>query len=173
VFGWASSLHNGVSMNHSDDPQSPVSTRREFCVRTCQAVSLLTLGAAFQACGGSPTSPSSAPALPSVSGTLVNRNLSITIDSSSPLAAVGGAATVQASTGTYLIARTSQSAFTALTAVCTHQGCAVTGFANSLYVCPCHGSEFSTSGAVVQGPAASSLRQFPTTFANNVVTVSV
>ena len=116
---------------------------------------------------------SSAPALPSVSGTLVNRTLSITIDASSPLAAVGGAATVQASTGTYLIARTAQSAFTALTAVCTHEGCAVTGFANSVYVCPCHGSEFNTSGGVVQGPASSPLRQFPTTFAGNVVTISV
>lgn len=160
-------------MNQTDDPKSSASTRREFCVRTCQAVSLLTLGTAFQACGGSSTSPSSAPALPSVSGTLVNRNLSITIDASSPLAAVGGAATVQASTGTYLVARTAQNAFTALTAVCTHEGCAVSGFANNLYVCPCHGSEFNTSGGVVQGPASSPLRQFPTTFAGNVVTISV
>lgn len=160
-------------MNQTEDPRFSASTRREFCVRTCHAVSLLTLGTAFQACGGSSTSPSSAPALPSVSGTLVNRNLSITIDASSPLAAVGGAATVQASTGTYLIARTAQSAFTALTAVCTHEGCAVSGFANSVYVCPCHGSEFNMSGGVVQGPAASPLRQFPTTFAGNVVTISV
>jgi len=149
------------------------STRREFCARACQAASLLTLGAAFQACGGSSTSPSSAPALPSVSGTLASRTLTIAVDAASPLAAVGGAATVTVSTGTYLVARTAQSSFTTVTAVCTHEGCAVTGFANSRYVCPCHGSEFSTSGAVVQGPASSSLRQFPTTFDNNVVTISV
>ena len=136
-------------------------------------MSLLTIGAAFHACGGSPTSPSSAPALPSVAGTLVNRTLSITVDAASPLAAVGGAATVSASTGTYLVARTAQSTFTTVTAVCTHEGCAVTGFANSRYVCPCRGSELSTTGAVVQGPASSSLRQFPTTFDNNVVTISV
>ena len=149
------------------------STRREFCARACQAASLLTLGAAFQACGGSSTSPSSAPALPSVSGTLASRTLTIAVDAASPLAAVGGAATVTVSTGTYLVARTAQSTFTTVTAVCTHEGCAVTGFANSRYVCPCHGSEFSTSGAVVQGPASSPLRQFPTTFADNVVTISV
>ena len=148
-------------------------TRREFCVRTCRAFSLLTLGALAPACGGSTTSPSSAPPLPSVSGALVNRTLTITVDAASPLAAVGGAATVTASTGTYLVAHTAQNAFTTVTAVCTHEGCAVTGFANSLYVCPCHGSEFSTSGAVVQGPASSALRQFPTTFAGNVVTISV
>ena len=160
-------------MSQTDDPKSSASTRREFCVRTCHAVSLLTLGATFQACGGSSTSPSSAPAVPSVSGTLVNRTLSITVDAASPLANVGGAATVTVSTGTYLVARMAQATVTAVTAVCTHEGCAVTGFANSRYVCPCHGSEFSTSGAVVQGPATSALRQFPATFANNVVTISV
>ena len=142
-------------------------------MRTCQAVSVLTLGAVIPGCGGSTTSPSSAPSLPSVSGTIVNRTLTITIAAASPLATVGGAATVAVSTGTYLIARTAQSAFTTVTAVCTHESCAVSGFANARYVCPCHGSEFSTSGAVVQGPAASPLRQFPTTFDGSVVTISV
>jgi cytochrome b6-f complex iron-sulfur subunit len=158
-------------MNQSDD--LPVPTRREFCIRTCQAVSVVALGAAMPTCGGSSTSPSSAPPLPSVSGSLVSRTLTITVDAASPLAAVGGAAIVSASTGAYLVARTGQNVCTTVTAVCTHEVCAVTGFANSRYVCPCHGSEFSTSGAVVQGPAPSALRQFPTTFANNVVTISV
>jgi cytochrome b6-f complex iron-sulfur subunit len=163
-------------MDHSNDSTAPVQTRRDFCVRTCQAVSLLTLGAVIPACGGSSTSPSnSAPALPTVAGSLAGRTLTINIAAGSPLAAVGGAATVTVSTGTYLVARTSQSAVTAVTAVCTHEGCAVTGFDSAHYVCPCHGSTFTTSGAVVQGPASSPLRQFPATFdaASNVVTVSV
>jgi cytochrome b6-f complex iron-sulfur subunit len=124
-------------------------------------------------CGGSSTSPSSVPALPSVSGSLSNRTLTINVDAASPLATVGGAATITVSTGRYLIARTAQDACTTVTAVCTHEVCAITGFAASRYVCPCHGSEFTTSGAVVLGPAAAALRQFPTTFADNVVTVSV
>lgn len=142
-------------------------------MRSCQAVSLLTLGAVIPGCGGSSTSPSSAPVVPSVSGTVSNRTLTVTIDAASPLAAVGGAAMVTVSTGTYLIARTAQTTFATVTAVCTHEACAVNGFTGSRYVCPCHGSEFTTSGAVVQGPASSPLRQFPTTFADNVVTVSV
>jgi hypothetical protein len=92
-------------MDQFDDFALPATTRREFCMRTCQAVSLLTLGAVVIACGGSSTSPSSAPALPSVSGSLVNRTLTIAVDAASPLAAVGGAATVTVSTGTYLVAR--------------------------------------------------------------------
>ena len=160
-------------MHPYDEPAPSTPSRREFCARTCQAVSLFALGAVIPACGGSTTSPSSVPALPSVAGALVSRTLTITIDAASPLATVGGAASVTASTGTYLVARTAQNAFTTVTAVCTHEGCAVSGFANARYVCPCHGSAFNTSGAVVQGPAASALRQFPTTLANNVVTISV
>ena len=64
-------------------------------------------------------------------------------------------------------------AVTTVTAVCTHEACAVTVFDNNRYVCQCHGSQYTTSGAVVQGPAVSLLREFPTAFANNVVTISV
>jgi cytochrome b6-f complex iron-sulfur subunit len=163
-------------MHQSDEPPSSVHTRREFCVRTCQAVSLLTLGAVVPACGGGSTSPSSsAPALPAVAGSLTSRTLTINIAAGSPLATVGGAAMVTVSTGTYLVARTSQDAVTAVTAVCTHEGCGVSGFDGARYVCPCHGSTFTTGGAVVQGPASSPLRQFAATFdaTTNVVTISV
>jgi cytochrome b6-f complex iron-sulfur subunit len=136
-------------------------------------MSLLTLGAVVPACGGSSTAASnSAPAPPTVAGTLSNRTLTINVAAGSPLATIGGAAMVSVSTGTYLVAGTSPSA---VTAVCTHEGCAVTGFDNARYVCPCHGSTFTTTGAVVLGAASSPLRQFPTTFdaASTVVTISV
>src|SRR5439155_24682518 len=111
-----------------------------------------------QACGGSATSPSSAPALTVVGGSVGNGAVLVTVDSSSPLASVGGAALVQATAGNFLVARTAQDAFVALTAVCTHEGCTITEYQNSTYVCPCHGSQYSTSGRVLMGPAAVALR---------------
>src|SRR3954462_10931849 len=117
-------------MNESAPAIVTGQTRREFCMRTCQAESLMALGASA-GCGGSSTSPSSAPALPTVSGTLTNRTLTIAVDAASPLATVGGAATVTVSTGSYLVARTAQGECVTVTAVCTHEGCAVSGFASS------------------------------------------
>ena len=57
--------------------------------------------------------------------------------------------------------------------MCTHEGCPVTGFQNQTFVCPCHGSEYNTSGRVVKGPAVNSLREFATTFAGNVLTIAI
>jgi cytochrome b6-f complex iron-sulfur subunit len=48
----------------------------------------------------------------------------------------------------------------------------VSEYQNQVYECPCHGSQYSTSGAVVRGPAAVPLRQFATSFTNNVLTIS-
>src|SRR5262249_8874480 len=141
-------------------------TRRAFCAHACQAMSLAAIGAFIPACGGgSPTSPSgSAPALPTVSRTVVSGTVTIPIDASSPLAATGNAALVQSSSGNFLVSRTGQDTFVALTAVCTHESCTITGFDNQTYVCPCHGSRFNTSGAVVNGPATRALPTFPPTF---------
>lgn len=48
--------------------------------------------------------------------------------------------------------------FKAFSAVCTHQGCAVTSIANGVIICPCHGSKFSiTDGSVQSGPATQAL----------------
>jgi cytochrome b6-f complex iron-sulfur subunit len=153
-------------------------TRREFCTHACQAVSLTAfagaLGTILQGCGGSgnPAGPGSVQALPLINGTFANGSVTITIDAASPLAAVGSAALVQTGGGFLLVAHTGQDAFMALNGTCTHQTCTITGFGSGTYVCPCHGSQFSTSGQVVAGPAPSNLRQHQTQFANGVLTIS-
>ncbi len=155
-------------------------TRRQFCTGACRAASVTALGAALatilESCGGSggPTSASglNVSSLPFVSGTPSNGTIVVTIDSSSPLAATGGAALVRSSIGDVLVARTGSSTFTALSSVCTHQACEITGWAGSAFVCPCHGSSFDTSGRVINGPAFSPLQQYHTQFVNGTLTIS-
>jgi cytochrome b6-f complex iron-sulfur subunit len=147
--------------------------RREFVTQAYQVVSLATLGSILQACSGNPSGPSSsAPSLTTVSGTVSAGAVNVTIDAASPLATVGGAALVQSSAGNFLVSRTAQDTFVALTAICTHEQCTVSGFQSSRYVCPCHGSQYSTTGAVLQGPATRALSQFSTRFANNILTIT-
>jgi len=151
--------------------QIPKYTRREFCLHSCQAVSLAAVASALTGCGGSSTSPSnSLPALRTVSGTVSSGTVTVTIDANSPLAATGGAALVNSSSGNFLVSRAGDQ-FTALTAVCTHEGCVVSNFQSGTYECPCHGSQYTTSGSVTKGPATRSLAQFQTSFANSVLTI--
>jgi thiosulfate dehydrogenase [quinone] large subunit len=52
--------------------------------------------------------------------------------------------------------------FTALDAVCPHQGCPVTFVSPTEgFRCPCHGSAFAADGARTRGPATSGLRAVP------------
>jgi cytochrome b6-f complex iron-sulfur subunit len=145
-------------------------TRREFCTKACRAVSVLAT-AGLAACGVGPTAPT-LEELSSVDGSVSGRTISVTIAGSS-LASVGAAALVMSSLGPFLVAQPSQDAFVALTAICTHQGCTVTGFSGDQFVCPCHGSRFTTNGTVAAGPAASSLQQYPTHFDGAVLTFDV
>ena len=151
-----------------------MATRREFCLHACQGVSFVGIAAALQACGSeNPAGPPSTFQLPTIAGTFANGSITLTIDVASPLSAVGSAALVQSGAGNFLVAHTAQNAFSAVTAVCTHEVCTVTGFENQVFVCPCHGSRYTTSGVVVMGPAPLPLKQFATQFSNNVLTIVV
>src|SRR6185503_9160346 len=125
-------------------------SRRRFCADACQAASGATLATLFSACGGgSPTSPSSmASALGVVAGRFANSRVQVTV-AGSALAGVGGAVLVESTAGVFLLARTSESAFSAVEAVCTHEGCTITGADGATYVCPCHGSRYNRSGQVI------------------------
>ena len=91
----------------------------------------------------------------------------------SALADVGGAVLVESTAGVFLIARTSTNTFSAIEAVCTHEGCTITGAAGATYVCPCHGSRYDRNGQVLAGPVKASLRQYATTFTDGVVTIAL
>jgi cytochrome b6-f complex iron-sulfur subunit len=62
-----------------------------------------------------------------------------------------------------IIARLSTSEFVALSRACTHEGTAINYRSGQKdFLCPNHGARFSTTGAVLQGPANSSLRKYST-----------
>jgi cytochrome b6-f complex iron-sulfur subunit len=145
-------------------------SRREFCAH---AISLI------EGCGskGNPAGPGgggggSVPQLPTIAGTAAGSTVTVSNVSGTALANVGGAALVQAGGTSILVIQAAQGSFNAFTAVCTHEQNIITGFQNN-FVCPAHGSQFNTSGAVVQGPATQRLRQFTTQFTNNVLTITV
>jgi len=165
-------------MEEADVPSQP--SRRSFCMTACHAATAAAIGTVLQSCGGggggNPTGPGgggTAPQLTQINGTVTGLGVTVIVDSTSPLAPVGGAALVRSAAGDILVSRMAQDAFTALTAICTHEACTITGFRSSTYVCPCHGSTYSTAGSVLTGPATRSLRTFPTQFAANTNTLTI
>ncbi len=99
--------------------------------------------------------------------------IDLTQSANSALTMVGGALLIDIGSDTVMVIRATDTTAVALSAVCTHAGC-TTNFeaASKLIVCPCHGSEFSETGAVVKGPARSPLKVYNASLANNVITVS-
>ena len=89
-----------------------------------------------------------------------NENEPLSIDLSeaaySDLNNVGGFAIVQD-----IIVFNDGNEIKVLSSVCTHQGCTVSyNAANNQLPCPCHGSLFSATGSVVNGPAEAPLKKY-------------
>ena len=154
-------------------------SRRSVCTQGCLSAAAGAVAALSSGCGGGGNdapgpggSGSTGSPLGSATGNVSGRVVSVPVDGS-PLATVGGAAVVRTPLGNYLLARTGQDSFTALTAVCTHESNQITNFTGSQFACTFHGSLFTTAGAVARGPATRPLTSYPTTFAGNTVTFTV
>jgi cytochrome b6-f complex iron-sulfur subunit len=62
-----------------------------------------------------------------------------------------------------IVARKPDGNFVAVAKDCTHQGTQlVYQSANDRFNCPAHGSNFSATGSVINGPAAAALKQYQT-----------
>lgn len=68
-----------------------------------------------------------------------------------------------------------KSGYVALQRLCTHQGQDALTYnaTNDNVVCTSHGSVFSTSGAVVQGPAGSALKKYTATLSSDGNTLTI
>jgi cytochrome b6-f complex iron-sulfur subunit len=143
---------------------TPLMSRRDFA-------RLAALACAAAACssdeGGAVTAPTG-------NGITINGNtMTIPLAQNSALDRANGMIIV--TQARVAVIRLSATDYRTLSSVCTHEGCTVNAFNGSQVICPCHGSQFSTSGAVVRGPAGAPLRSFPTTFdaTRGVVTVNL
>jgi len=92
-------------------------------------------------------------------------------DKNSVLNAVGGSVLINDET---MLIRTSQTEFTAVNLICRHKGCTVEKEGEK-FVCPCHGSEYTITGKVTQGPAKGDLKVFETIFESDkgVITIKM
>ena len=109
-----------------------------------------------------------------------NGETSITVDLSlsenSGLLTVGGALALAANeldSSGMLLYRQSESTVKVYSRNCTHAGCTIGSFQNGTSTCPCHDSQFNTSGSVVNGPAVNPLQQYSATIVGNIVTISL
>ncbi len=163
----------------NDESRPCPQTRREFCVSACHAATAVALGSVLQSCGGGGSSAgpgggggTAAPPLAVINGAVTGGAVTVGVEGVA-LTPVGGAALVRSTIGDFLVAHTAQDSFTALTAICTHEACTITGFRSPTYVCPCHGSQYSTAGQVLSGPATRSLRTFPTQLTGTLLIITV
>jgi len=102
-----------------------------------------------------------------------NNNGDITVDLNdsaySNLKTVGG----YAYKGDIIVIRSSDTVYLALSKLCTHSQCTVTYNSSSKDIpCACHGSKFTTTGAVVNGPATSPLKSYNVKLNGNILTIS-
>ena len=72
-----------------------------------------------------------------------------------------------------IVSRIDETTLVTLSSKCTHVGCDVKlDLAKSRMHCPCHQSNFTIAGELIDGPAPRSLRRYDTTFDGNTVVIS-
>jgi cytochrome b6-f complex iron-sulfur subunit len=141
-------------------------TRRDYIQKVLTGgTTLLVIPAVLNSCSKN--------ANPDNSGDGNTGGNTLTIDLTNPTYAAlnntGGSVVVQ----NIIVANTS-AGYVALDSICTHQGCTI-GYSSTSnnFPCPCHGSVFSTTGSVVNGPAAVAVKSYLVSKSGNILTITL
>lgn len=170
-------------MNQPTDPstdnQASTISRGDFVrslgLNTAALMAFYCMGTSLTSCKKDDSTTPSAPTTTSgVTGTTTGSGINFTIDltnsSNSSLKTAGSALKV----GDVFIAN-AKSGYIAVQRLCTHQAQDALSYrlANDNILCSAHGSIFSTTGAVVQGPAATALTRYTTSLSADGNTLTV
>jgi cytochrome b6-f complex iron-sulfur subunit len=149
--------------------------RQEFLSKLGLGMVLVCTGCGLASCGSKAGNPApsgvivggATPPPPSGGGSLFNLDLGSQLLNLGDSVVSDGVIVVRLASGNL------PASFTAVQVACTHQGTAI-GYNESQhrFICPAHGSEFSDSGQVLQGPAALPLHQYTVSVDNSTLTVS-
>ena len=126
---------------------------------------LLLAPAVLKSCSKDPESDENGNTPPA--GTKINIDLSQ--PENAVLNTIGGSKIVQ----TILVVNTGPG-YISLSSICTHQGCTV-GYdsAEGNILCPCHGSKYTTTGSIINGPTTIPLQSYPVSKSGNILTISI
>jgi cytochrome b6-f complex iron-sulfur subunit len=138
-------------------------SRRDFIKRS--ALGVVAGGAALSGLNLKVLAAQSAKAVLKRSGEVVTIKLSENPD----IAAVGGHINI---TDDIMLIRMDESKFLAISTICRHKGCTVE-LEGDKFVCPCHGSEYTITGKVTQGPAKANLITYETAFDSEKGTITI
>lgn len=156
-------IHPGSESNAA--PASTAVSRRTFVSAATWSILATALASACGGGGGSdgPTGPA-APSFPAGSGATFSGNvLTITLASLGNLTRPNGFQVfgdVGGQQANVIVIHTGTDSYRAFTSICTHEACPVGSFDGQRIVCPCHGSEYDTSGRNVAGPAPRPLAEY-------------
>jgi cytochrome b6-f complex iron-sulfur subunit len=143
-------------------------SRREFlklCSSGLAGIAVVGfIAPVINSCSSSPTGPGSQVA-----------PFNISVDVSSLTQNNQALRTLTPDGNSLLIVRESATSFITLLLICPHASCGGTSMVQSSnsIICTCHGSMFTLTGQVVQGPAQTNLTAYSTAFnaANKTVTI--
>ncbi|MFF5791268.1 Rieske (2Fe-2S) protein [Paeniglutamicibacter sp. NPDC012692] len=137
-------------------------TRRAFVGSTMAAGAAVALAACGDGSSAAPNNVPSAPPEPSGEGTVVATLSELGVGTRLSVTAPRTGADGKTKDAGFLLFRPNEKTVLAYTAICTHQGCAVTTKApqGEDFYCPCHGSYFQPSdGKAIAGPARGALER--------------
>jgi len=143
--------------------------RKDFLSSFGMGLAAVCAGGCLASCSKKDSTPGGGGPLPPPppSGVLFTIDLTGEIKNVGESVTRSGVIVVRLATGTAV------SAFTAVQVACTHQGTAINfNSTQGNFICPNHGSQFTTAGVVLNGPANSNLQKYNIAVTGNTLTVT-
>jgi Rieske Fe-S protein len=141
--------------------------RKEFLSTFGIGLAAICAGGCLASCSKSSDTPGGG------TGPTPPAGVNFTVDLNNEIKNVGESVTRNGVIVARLATGSTASSFTAVQVACTHEGTPINfNTSQTRFICPNHGSQFTTEGAVLNGPATRNLKKYNIAVASNTMTVT-